>query len=160
MRRALTILGLVSVDSEAFNALRLDEAARGVLRGETSVMLRESRPEPTGRGRKRGAASAGTGRGGAGGGGAGGTAGGAAESDLSPADEDLFQRLRAWRARQAKAANLPAYVILHDATLRGIARVRPTDVDALAAISGVGARKRETYGEALLAVVRGEDPAP
>ncbi len=145
--RQLTILGLVSVDSDAFNTLHLTEAARGVLLGKTSVSLREAPPaEPRARSRRRGAAAD------------GGSSRVAADSGLDPEAEALFQQLRAWRARLAKTANLPAYVILHDATLRAIARERPAALADLDHISGVGARRRETYGAALLAIVRGDDP--
>ena len=48
---------------------------------------------------------------------------------------------------------MPAYVILHDATLAEIARQRPRDVAALADIPGIGARKLERYGASLLEVL-------
>ena len=51
---------------------------------------------------------------------------------------------------------MPAYVILHDATLIEIARRQPHDLPALSGIPGIGARKLERYGAALLeAVVNG-----
>ena len=49
---------------------------------------------------------------------------------------------------------MPAFVIFHDSTLAAIAAARPQTADALAGISGIGARKLERYGAALLAVVR------
>ena len=45
-------------------------------------------------------------------------------------------------------------MILHDATLAEIARRQPGDLDALAGIGGIGAKKLERYGEALVALVR------
>ena len=59
-----------------------------------------------------------------------------------------------WRAGVAKAHNLPAYVVFHDATLAEMADLRPDSLDALAEISGVGARKLDAYGEQILAVLR------
>jgi superfamily II DNA helicase RecQ len=42
-----------------------------------------------------------------------------------PADEGLFERLRAWRLERARADEVPAYVVLHDATLRELATAKP-----------------------------------
>ena len=53
----------------------------------------------------------------------------------------------------ARAHGLPAYVIFHDATLAEMARERPESLDALAGISGVGAKKLEAYGQEILRVV-------
>ena len=58
---------------------------------------------------------------------------------------------------QAREQGVPAYVVFNDATLRGIAAVRPADVDQLAEISGVGAAKLERYGRAVLDVVAAAD---
>jgi ATP-dependent DNA helicase RecQ len=49
---------------------------------------------------------------------------------------------------------VPAYVIFHDATLREIARARPSSLEALRGIAGVGARKLEAYGTEIVALVR------
>jgi ATP-dependent DNA helicase RecQ len=54
----------------------------------------------------------------------------------------------------ARAHNLPAYVVFHDATLADMAELCPATLDALAEISGVGARKLESYGEQILGVLR------
>jgi ATP-dependent DNA helicase RecQ len=72
------------------------------------------------------------------------------------ADEDvaLFEALRAWRAGEARARGVPAYVVFADATLAEIARAKPLDEGALLDVKGVGPRKLEEYGEALLALVR------
>ena len=65
----------------------------------------------------------------------------------------LFDRLRAWRFATAKERNVPAYVVFQDATLREIAIKRPRTLSELAAISGVGDRKLEHYGAAILEMV-------
>ncbi|HWW65541.1 MAG TPA: DNA helicase RecQ [Sphingomonadaceae bacterium] len=70
------------------------------------------------------------------------------------ADDPLFQALRACRRDLAKEAGVPPYVVFHDATLREMAAFRPTTRDALAQITGVGARKLDDYGDAFLAVLR------
>ena len=74
--------------------------------------------------------------------------------ELSPDGQFLFEHLRAWRREEASRQGLPPYVIFHDRTLQEIAAVRPTSLDALAGVGGVGASKLERYGEAVLRVVR------
>jgi len=76
------------------------------------------------------------------------------EEETGPVDEALFQRLRAWRTEAARAAGVPPYVVAHDTVLRRIAALHPRDEAELAAIKGVGPRKLEQYGAAILAVVR------
>lgn len=68
-------------------------------------------------------------------------------------DRDLFERLRAMRLQVARARGVPPYVIFHDTTLREIARVKPTTMDALHRIYGVGTRKAEDMGGLVLQVV-------
>jgi ATP-dependent DNA helicase RecQ len=70
-----------------------------------------------------------------------------------PLNGALLDRLKAWRLGEARTQAVPAYVILHDRTLAEIARRRPGDLTALGAISGIGARKLERYGPALVELV-------
>ncbi|MBO9577720.1 MAG: HRDC domain-containing protein, partial [Microbacteriaceae bacterium] len=93
------------------------------------------------------------GRAGGGRGGSGAKRGLQPAADLAPLDAGLFEALRAWRAGVAKEQNVPAYVVFADATLRGISALRPKSLDDLALVSGIGAKKLETYGEAVLAIV-------
>ena len=74
-------------------------------------------------------------------------------ADLSERDQALFEALRSWRLEEAKTRGVPPYVIFHDRTLAAIAAERPGDVDGLRGISGVGEKKAERFGEAVLAVV-------
>lgn len=76
-----------------------------------------------------------------------------AGSPANPVGDPLFEALRAQRRTLAEEANVPPYVIFHDATLREMATVRPADLRALGQVSGVGARKLEAYGDAFLAVI-------
>jgi ATP-dependent DNA helicase RecQ len=62
-------------------------------------------------------------------------------------DHDLFERLRGVRLRLARARGVPPYVIFHDTTLRELARLKPTTIDALRGVYGIGARKAEQIGE-------------
>jgi len=74
-------------------------------------------------------------------------------ADEAEADEELWQRLRAWRREQAQAQEVPAFVIFHDATLRRIAALRPANLNELASIKGIGPSKLEKYGQEVLALV-------
>jgi ATP-dependent DNA helicase RecQ len=69
-------------------------------------------------------------------------------------DRDLFERLRAVRLEIARSRGVPPYVIFHDATLREMARLRPTSISALLAVKGIGARKADDLGETFLAAIR------
>jgi DNA helicase-2/ATP-dependent DNA helicase PcrA len=82
-----------------------------------------------------------------------------ARCDTCPAgyDDGLFERLRTWRTDTARAANVPAYVVLTDATLALVAERRPTSDAELVAISGIGSTKLEKYGADLIALCA--DPA-
>jgi ATP-dependent DNA helicase RecQ len=87
----------------------------------------------------------------------------AAAPELDAEGQELFERLRETRRELARVQEVPAYVVLHDATLVEIARRRPTDETELLEVPGVGRTKLERYGAAILATVRGEDvdgPAP
>jgi ATP-dependent DNA helicase RecQ len=70
-----------------------------------------------------------------------------------PADEGLFERLRAWRLERAREDEVPAYVVLHDATLRELASAKPANERDLAAVKGFGPTKLERYGDDVLAVI-------
>jgi len=106
--------------------------SRPVAKGEQQVEMRHLQPRKGRPAKSRSAAAAG----------------------LYAADAGLLEQLKAWRLDQAREQSVPAYVILHDRTLAEIAASRPTDIDALAAISGIGAKKLERYGAALLDMVR------
>ena len=65
-------------------------------------------------------------------------------------DRGLFERLRALRVSVARARGVPPYVIFHDTTLRELARLKPTTIEALRHVYGVGAKKAEDLGPAVL----------
>ena len=69
-------------------------------------------------------------------------------------DHDLFDRLRAVRLRLARERGVPPYVIFHDTTLRELARVKPSTVDELSGIYGIGARKAQQLGAAFVDEIR------
>ena len=117
--RQLVAMGHLHPDSEAFGALKLTETARGVLKGETEVMLREeaagSRVRTTRTRSRRGDIAA--------------SSTGAAQAG-HPA---LVGALRAWRSDVARKHGVPAYVVLHDSTIDGIATQRPATLTQLRA---------------------------
>ena len=73
---------------------------------------------------------------------------------VDAASDPLFEALRALRRDIAKEAGVPPYVVFHDSTLREMAQARPETLSALAEISGVGARKRDAYGDRFVAAIR------
>jgi ATP-dependent DNA helicase RecQ len=138
--RQLVAMGHLQPDAEAFGALKLTETARGVLKGETEVMLREETPgsrlrASRTRSRRGDLASA------------SGTSG----ETGHPA---LVGALRAWRSEVARKRGAPAYVVLHDATIDGIAASRPMTLHQLRDIPGIGDKKLEHYGDELIALVK------
>ena len=139
--RQLVAMGHLRADSEAFGALKLTESARGVLKGETEVMLREAAP-----GTRIRASRAKSRRGDL-----------APRAETKPADAPLQAALRAWRADIARQRSVPAYVVLHDSTIDGIAAARPSTLNELRNIPGIGDKKLEHYGDELLALVRAAD---
>jgi ATP-dependent DNA helicase RecQ len=151
--RQLVVLGLVEVDHAAFGALRLTPASRAVLKGELRVELRRAaRRERQRRGRALRDRSSGTGQRAVNAGDAQGANEAGASAD-SAGESRRYARLKAWRLEEARRQSVPAYVILHDATLAEVARRRPRELAALAAIPGIGAHKLERYGRAVLGVV-------
>jgi ATP-dependent DNA helicase RecQ len=71
----------------------------------------------------------------------------------SEIDADLQNYLRQWRWTTAKDQGVPAFVVLHDTTLAEICRVQPSSIGQLRTITGIGERKAETYGRAILAAL-------
>jgi ATP-dependent DNA helicase RecQ len=138
--RQLIAMGALQVRSEdGFNTLELTEAARPVLRGEQPVLLRESagldKAPRSARSKSRSTPAV-------------------AAANLDPDAMVRFIHLKAWRAEVAREHNLPAYVIFHDATLAAIAQAAPQSLQDLDGISGIGAKKREAYGEQVLQACR------
>ena len=135
--RQLIAKSMVRVDPEAFNTLQLTPAARGVLRGEVSVMLREQALGNKADNRKKSTKT---------------SVKGLAEASLNAGALERLARLKAWRAEVAREHNLPAFVIFHDATLRAIAERAPQGLADLEGISGIGVKKLEAYGSEVLRV--------
>ncbi len=132
--RQLLAAGLVSIDHDAFGALKLGPDARSVFRREREVRFRKDRPKA---GRSSRSSST-----------------GASRSALEGADAELFEALRQARLEIAKSLEVPPYVVFPDTTLVAFATNRPTTREALLGISGVGQSKLERYGDDFLEVIR------
>jgi ATP-dependent DNA helicase RecQ len=139
--RQLIATGALAVDASAFNTLHLTADSRAVLRGERQVRLRESigQPAPRSRGKQRGS---------------GAKSAPAAAAGLTDSAQQRFAALKEWRSRVAREHNLPAYVIFHDATLAAIAALDPKSLGDLEGVSGIGAKKLQTYGAGVLDVLQ------
>ena len=70
-----------------------------------------------------------------------------------PVDDSVVERLRSWRRQRSLEDGVPAYTVLHDATLRDLAAARPASLHELAAVKGFGPTKIERYGDDVLALV-------
>jgi ATP-dependent DNA helicase RecQ len=136
--RQLVAMRALDVDTAGHGGLFLvQEEARPILRGEVRVMLRQEA-------QRRAAAKPDRRR---------------VIPDAPPTGPEaagLFEALRVWRAAEAKSQSVPPYVIFHDTVLRDIAAVRPSGLDELGQIKGVGASKLDRYGKSVLDVVRRE----
>ncbi|SFA98224.1 ATP-dependent DNA helicase RecQ [Poseidonocella pacifica] len=128
---------LVRPDPERHGALRMTEPARAILRGEESIILRKDTLQVANRRP-------------------------AVKAMVRDEDAPLLSALKAKRRALAEAATVPAYVIFADRTLIEMAETRPADLDQMAGISGVGAKKLEKYGRVFLEVINGsvEDVHP
>jgi ATP-dependent DNA helicase RecQ len=129
--RQVQSAGLIGRDGNDRDRLTLTEEGLRVLRGEAPFALREDVVNPKARRRRVAEAVA-----------------------AGDADADLLAALKALRGAIAAAQQQPAYVIFPDRTLIEMAKRRPTSLNELAGVHGVGALKLEKYGPAFLAVIR------
>jgi ATP-dependent DNA helicase RecQ len=79
----------------------------------------------------------------------------AADLTLSNDNERaLFQKLKALRLTLAQDNNLPPYVIFHDRTLVDMVKQRPTSLQAMLSVTGMGEAKLKKYGQAFWDVLK------
>jgi ATP-dependent DNA helicase RecQ len=109
--------------------LKLNEASWTVLRGQRTVQLVQPKRGPVTKTRVD-------------------------EDAWAGVDSGLFEHLRQLRRTLADARGVPPYIIFGDATLRDLARLRPSSTAAFAAIRGVGQKKLEDLAPAFLAQIR------
>ena len=132
--RQLVAAGLLHADLAEHGALKLTEEAKPVLKGEQSIQLRRHVAKKSAGRPKKGSTAT-------------------LIADLSPEAVSLFEDLRQWRADTAREQGVPAYVILHDRTLKELAEMRPSTRGHLSMVTGIGAAKIEHYGDELLALM-------
>ncbi|WP_028031617.1 DNA helicase RecQ [Gemmobacter nectariphilus] len=120
---------LVRPDPERHGALRMTEAAVPVLKGEVPIHLRRDALKATDRP--------------------------AVKALVAEEDAPLLSALKAKRRALAEAAGVPAYIVFPDRTLVEMAERRPSTMDEMARITGVGAKKLESFGADFLSVIAG-----
>jgi ATP-dependent DNA helicase RecQ len=125
---ARALLARDALRADEYGGLSFGPAARPILKGEEAVPL-VLPPERQRRRKQRG-------------------------GEDYPHDP-LFEALRVLRRDLAREQGVPPYVVFNDATLREMAALRPETMAGLGQVSGVGAKKLETYGDAFLEALRG-----
>ena len=122
---------LARPDPERHGALCMTDAARPILRGEDSITLRQDSLKAAKSSPK-------------------------VRALVREEDAPLLSALKAKRRALAEAAGLPAYMVFNDRTLIEMVETRPSDLDAMARINGVGSKKLEKYSDAFLEVIAGD----
>jgi len=132
LARQLIAQGMVGIDHEGFGALKLTDRCRPLLRGEQSfLMAKEIEPETLPRSKKKRAEP----------------------GHFASKSDPLMEALRVWRKATATEQKVPPFVVFHDGTLLAITAARPKTLRALSEISGLGEKKLERYGTAVLKIV-------
>ncbi|PHQ86838.1 MAG: DNA helicase RecQ [Thalassobium sp.] len=122
---------LMRPDGERHGALRMTQKARPILRDEAAIQLRRDTIKAAKSGPK-------------------------VRQMVSEEDAPLLSALKAKRRAYAEQQGVPAYIIFNDRTLIEMAETRPKNLDDMAGIGGVGAKKLESYGKGFLEVINGE----
>jgi len=136
--RQLVASGAIEIAHEEHGALRFGESAGPIVKGQVPVTMRIDPAPARGGGRAPRRPDA---------------------TPVAAEDEGLFQALRAERTRIAQEQGIPSYLIFNDATLKELAKKRPTSLEEMNGIPGIGDRKLSVYGETFLAVLS-PSPAP
>ena len=126
--RQLIAKGLLTVDFQQYNAVKLTENCRSILRGEQALALRKDPLVKSDSGAKLRKAT-------------------------HHQNRELWEALRACRSQLAKDKSVPPYVIFHDTVLVEMAETQPQNLQEFSTISGVGQTKLEQYGNAFLTVI-------
>ncbi len=132
--RQLVARGYLTVDMSGYGSLQLTEKCRAVLRGEETLFLRkDAKAESASKKSSR------------------------KSSKVSSQNAPLWEALRTCRKALADENGVPPYVIFHDATLMEMVERLPQTLTQLSEVSGVGAKKLESYGEEFLEVLQSFD---
>ncbi len=124
----------LTINIQKYGALQLTHRAEQIAKGAEKFALRKIEALKPARSKKLAKAKAGA-------------------IEVADADRELLASLKALRLTLAQERKVPAFVILHDATLNEIARTRPATLDQMATISGIGPRKLEQFGQAFMEIV-------
>jgi ATP-dependent DNA helicase RecQ len=130
--RQLVAQGFLIVDVSGYGSLKLSEACRPLLRAEQSIQFRQLSTESA---RKTSPKRE-------------------VQRFEHQYQEELWQSLRKLRRQIAEEQGVPPYVIFHDATLMEMITYQPRTHEQMAAISGVGKRKLELYGDAFIEAIQ------
>lgn len=127
--RQLLVQNYLLVNDAQYGAIQLTEKARGLLKGEIKIFLREDTVVDKPTKEKR------------------------LPTKVDEADRDLWEALKARRKQLADDQGVPPFHIFHDATLMEMMQYRPADNNELLTINGIGAVKLEKYGDEFLEVL-------
>jgi len=134
--RQLVSLGYLAVDTERYNSVVLTGRSSEILESKTTIQLRREVPKAKTR-KERQTPSV--------------------TPHLDERSQDLFDALRVRRKEIATQNGVPPYVIFHDATLKAMADMRPSSLQQMREISGIGERKLEAYGQLFLDIINSVD---
>ena len=123
--------GAIASTTDQYRTLHLTPEGKAVMRGGTTVTMPISRVASQGPAKRTRQD----------------------DTQLGPVDEPLFDKLRALRKQLADEQGVPPYVVFGDKALRQMCQTYPTDNAAFLAVSGVGQRKLEQYGEVFMALI-------
>ena len=113
-----------------YNILQITDTGRQLLKGELAPRLLKPRAPETKS-----------------------SSGSKSQASWEGVDRELFEKLKAMRARHASEKQVPAYIVFSDTSLRDMSRRRPSTLEAFRMVSGVGQKKLEDYGEEFLAAI-------
>lgn len=130
--------GILRVDFKDYSKIKLTSLARSVLDNKIQVTLSKiiAKPNPSSGSKSSGSHKVNI------------------SKDINDYDEIIFQKLRTWRAQMANKQKLPAYIILHDKSLKHIAATTPQNEQELLAIDGIGQQKLDKYGSEILDILQ------
>ncbi|MEM9242987.1 MAG: DNA helicase RecQ [Pseudomonadota bacterium] len=135
--RQIAALGLIHVDVQHYNRLRITDKGFEFLRQKQTIELTEYRTLKDTPDRKKPKQQA--------------------HEAASESDQTLFEALRAKRLEIAQAQEVPPYIIFHDSVLWGLVREKPTSLKAMRHVSGIGDVKLKRYGLPFLEVIESAD---
>jgi len=129
--RQLIALGYLGTETE-WSTLTLTASSRDVLQGNVEILIRMPKPEGPKRAKPR-----------------------PAPVPLADAEQPRFEALRAWRTGVAREQKMAPFIVFHDRALVAIAQQNPSSLAELGRVPGVGHKKLELYGDAILAALAG-----